>query len=171
MSCFAGAAACVSSDSGCAPIFPQQPCGTPAPAADPGLGLLLAVLGFGGIFGVYAVCVSLALLDWFARNAAGSPALWLRVAARAAFAAYLVHPWVLIPVQWAFVAAVVPPGTGAWPLATPGVPASGACINGPDSGSGALLWAGFAVTSAVAVPGSFAVGYALTRLPLLRDVL
>lgn len=173
VACFAGGAACVWSDSGCAPVFPAQPCDAPVPAIEPGPGLLIAVIGFGGVFGVFAVCVSCALLDWFARNAAGPHPQWLRAAARAAFAAYLVHPWVLIPVQWAFVAAVVPSGSGGWPLALPasGVPSSGACLNGPDSGSGALLWAGFAVTAAVAVPGSFVAGAALVRLPLLRDVL
>lgn len=171
LACFwLGAAEYVSG--GGAPAMPLQACGEPAPPFQGNLGTLGAVLAFAAAFGVYAVCISLSLLDAFARHAAGPHPPWLRAAARAAFAAYLVHPWVLIPAQWAYVAAVVAPGSGGWPAGVPGVmPPSGACLNGPDGGSGALLWGGFFAVSAVAVPGSFLAGAGLVRLPVLRDVL
>ena len=171
LACFCLGAAAFASGGG-APAMPVQACGDPAPPFQGSLGTLSAVLAFAAAFGVYAVCISLALLDACARHAAGPHPPWLRAASRAAFAAYLVHPWVLIPAQWAYVAAVVAPGSGGWPVGVPGaVFPSGACLNGPDGGSGALLWGGFFAVSAVAVPGSFLAGAGLVRLPLLRDVL
>lgn len=69
-------------------------------------------------------------------------------------------------VQWAYVVAIRA-GKG-WPGASL---VTGACLNGPDGGSGALLWAGFVITGTVTLLGSFLLGAGLVRLPVLRDVL
>jgi hypothetical protein len=176
--CFTSGAVIVSMG-GFAPVFPTQACGEiPPPQPERGLGTLFAVIGLAAMFGVYAVCISLALIDWFARNAAGPQPRWLQLCARSAFAAYLIHPWVLVAAQWAYVAGVVScfggrsePSGSLWPQASDGVPPSGACLAGPDNGSGVLLWVGFFFTAVVALVGSFAFGTCLVRIPGLSRVL
>ena len=154
-----------------APVFPQQACNEPSRHFTPGAGTAVAVLVFASVFGVFAICISLALLDFFALHVTEPHPWWLKSMSRAAYAAYLVHPWVLIAAQWAYVAVVVGPENSGWPKGSGVVPPSGACLNGPDGGSGLLLWGGFFITAAVAIPGSFAAGIGLVSLSFLRDVL
>lgn len=95
---------------------------------------------FAAVCGVTGVAVSLWLAWWFRSrwNHAGRIA---QRAGRGSYAAYLIHPLVLVLASLA-----------CWPLPVP-----------PE--------VKFLVVACVGVPATFATGYALTRVPALRRVL
>jgi len=95
---------------------------------------------FAAVAGVVGVAVSLWVASWFRRrwNHAGPTA---QRAGRGSYAAYVIHPVVLVLISLACL-----------PLAAP-----------PE--------AKFLIVAAIGVPATFAIGYALTRVPGLRRVL
>jgi glucans biosynthesis protein C len=95
---------------------------------------------FAAVAGVVGVAVSLWVASWFRRrwNHAGQTA---QRAGRGSYAAYVIHPVVLVLISLACLPLAVPPE------------------------------AKFLIVAGVGVPATFAIGYGLTRVPGLRRVL
>jgi glucan biosynthesis protein C len=118
----------------------------------------------GGVFAVAALVASLALF----RARCGGRSAASDFLNSHAFACYLVHPVVVVPLTGAFVV-IARQRTGAGAFTNPtGVDFSD-CVGG-DGAAGALL-AGFAAVAALSLPLTLAVAVVARKLPLLRDLL
>jgi peptidoglycan/LPS O-acetylase OafA/YrhL len=95
---------------------------------------------FAAIAGIVGVAVTLWVASWFRRrwNHAGPTA---QRAGRGSYAAYLIHPLVLVLISLACLPLAAPPEVK------------------------------FLIVAGVGVPATFAIGYGLTRVPGLRRVL
>lgn len=91
--------------------------------------------GFAVVDGVTAVALSVWLIAWFERRGNGAQGRVGAAAARGSYAAYVLHPPLLVAVSWALVAVPAP------------------------------VELKFLIVAALGVPLCFAVGYAATRLP------
>ena len=123
-------------------------------------------LGYVALVGPTGVALALAVLDVFAThaNAPASPrAHWL---AAQAYAVYLLHPYVVLLIAWAYMQLVAAePVTFAQPASDSAVPVS--CT---DVGQ-LRLWLGFACTSVLSVLVVWPLAAAMRRLPGFRRVL
>jgi len=118
----------------------------------------------GGVFAVAALVAGLALF----RARCGGRSAAAEFLNQHAFACYLVHPVVVVPLTGAFVALVRQRTGSAGAFTSPtGVDFSD-CVG--DGAAGVLL-AGFAAVAALSLPLTLAVAVVARKLPLLRDLL
>ena len=101
----------------------------------------LSALAFAVLDGVTAVCLCIWLAHWMGRRWNAPLRPWLRLASRGSYAAYLLHPLVLVVISLAMRPVPVPPEVK------------------------------FVLVAVVGVPACFAVGYLATRVPGARAVL
>ena len=126
--------------------------------------------GMSILLGVFAVCMSIVALD-FCRarcNTAGPLSRWL---AANAYAAYLLHPLVVVPLTWAAVAAYR--SLGASIDFAAGSVDSTSCLTPPRlrSYDAAALAAGFVCVLFASLAIVFPLAAAVRRLPRARSVL
>jgi hypothetical protein len=168
---FAAAAALYARGGGYA-FMPANGC---SEAADRGMNslppdFLGTFFGLTMILGVFAVCMSIVALDVCrARcNTAGPLSRWL---AANAYAAYLLHPLVVVPLTWLAVAAFR--NLGASITFADGSVDSTSCVTPPHlrSHDTAVLAAGFVCVLVASLALVFPLAAAVRRLPRARSVL
>lgn len=146
-------------------LLAYNACGVdPAVTAMPGADAVLTILGqlfvLCVVLGVFALCVSVALLDFFQRNAA-TPGPWRKWIANVSFAAYLVHPLAVLPLTAALARAS---GVALrWSEKSP--------VDAISCMSMAVLGGGFVGLVAVALPLTYAAATLLKMIPVIRDFL
>ena len=117
--------------------------------------------------GLLAVGASVAILDASTRHGGGTRlSAGMTLLARGAMGAYLLHPWLVMALTFAYVRLLeswYPALTVTWDD-----PDTGSTTRLPSDG---LLFAGFAFTAVTAVPASFLVGNLLKSVPGLNLVL
>lgn len=137
-----------------------------------------AAVAFTGVVcvagGVYAVCISLVLIDWF-RAHCEARGRWSSFLAQNAYAVYVMHPIVVIPATAAFIVVIrVAKGDGAmrtWGDIN-GIPVvdSVDCVstNGYDA---PVLLAGLLVASVTSLVVIYPLAHIVRRLPGLSQIL
>jgi hypothetical protein len=141
-------------------------CGAPSSKGPLGADALPLLFTFATGAGVFAVCVSVALLDgfrsWSGDAAPGPARAWL---AAHSFAAYLVHPFVVLPLTGGFIAVAVRDGSGSWDEYRN----SSACL-GTRGGADWLL-GGFLCLTAASLALTYPLAAAVRALPGAREIL
>ena len=130
------------------------------------------IAGIAVTAGVYAVCVSLAALDC-GRRALNYSSGVSRFFAANAYAVYIIHPAVMVPVTYSF-ALIVEAAAGGDRLVYDGANASSGCLLPTGRSAtleGALLYVGLAYVLGVSLLICFPLAAALRRLPGVAAVL
>jgi hypothetical protein len=137
----------------------QQDWGFDRFGGDGGAVLLMFLLSVA--LGVFCVCMHVAAIDLFQRVAAAPPGPWRRWAAEVAYAAYLLHPFVVMPLTVALVAAARSSGA-AMAVWSPDNN-SGACFGSP--GDAYWLAVGFFAITAFSLALVYPLATLLKRIP------
>lgn len=127
--------------------------------------------------GVYAVCMSLFQIEFFQRHVNSKGRLW-QLQSEAAYAAYLIHPWVVVPVAWSYhyllkVASSPDLQPLAFYISYPprGVSFFSACGILLPSNNEACLWLAWGYVSMVSTLVLWPLAYGIKQLPGANRVL
>lgn len=125
-------------------------------------GVMLCV--FCLLSGVFTFTMSLCALDFFRKYFSFTSDRSAYMAG-AAYAVYIIHPWVITPLLFVWIK-IVEHMTGEDIYFV-----NGGVFSYTDVGSDAYLWGGFVFVSVFALPACWLLGGKLKKLPGLRDVL
>ena len=148
-------------------LLSTNACGSPADRGSSSplgtaIPLLLALCTASGGF---TVSMSITALDLFRGlgQQQQQPSRLMAFLSANAYAAYLLHPLVVFPATWGFVAAVR--GTGRAVSWEAGASDSASCLSSSGSGQEGVLVAGLAAVATVAVLGTYALAAAVRLIP------
>ena len=152
-------------------FMPTNACGTPADrgGASVAVGwLVLLLLGLSATFGVFSACTAMAALVLFQRHC-NRTSRFARFFSDNAYAVYLVHGWVVVPLTWSYIALVEWVNgvvVADWTFQNN----SPDCLSAQGRDAG-MLFAGFVYTLILTLLIVYPLAAGLRRIPGVRSVL